>query len=72
MSLGVVGGLVLLGLVLAWRGWRRTASAALVLALGTLWVVGYRPVPQWMLDGLQTGFSTRPSGGWAAAPPRRD
>jgi len=65
MSLGVMGGLVLLGLVLAWRGWRRTALAALVLALGTLWVVGYRPVPQWMLDGLQTGFSTEASGAWA-------
>ncbi|HEU4669673.1 MAG TPA: YdcF family protein [Dyella sp.] len=64
MSLGVVGVLVLLGLLLAWRGSRRAAVAALLLALGTLWVVGYRPLPQRMLDGLQDGFSARVEGDW--------
>lgn len=65
MSLGVLGILLVLGLVLAWRGSRRTGVAVLLLALGTLWGVGYRPVPQRMLDGLQDGLSTQVSGTWA-------
>ncbi|AND68318.1 hypothetical protein ATSB10_08640 [Dyella thiooxydans] len=65
MSLGVLGILLVLGLVLAWRGARRTGVAVLLLALGTLWGVGYRPVPQRMLDGLQDGLSTQVSGTWA-------
>ncbi|MBU6248940.1 MAG: YdcF family protein [Xanthomonadaceae bacterium] len=65
MSLGVVGVLVLLGLVLAWRGSRRTAAIALGLALGVLWVVGCRPVPQRLLDGLQDGLPARVEGAWA-------
>ncbi len=65
MSLGVLAVLLLLGWVLAWRGIRRMALTALLLALGTLWVVGYRPVPQEMLNGLQDGFSSEVAGAWA-------
>jgi len=66
MSQGVLGVLLLLALLLIWRGRRRGAMAVLLLALAGAWAVGCWPVPQWMLDGLQNRYADQASGTWAA------
>lgn len=65
MSLALCCALVALGLLLVWRGRRRGACMVLVLGLGALLAVGGGPVPQAMLDGLQSGYTAQAGDRWA-------
>ena len=66
MSQGVLGVLLLLALLLIWRGRRRGAMAVLLLAVAGVWAVGCWPLPQWMLDGLQNRYADQAGDTWAA------
>ncbi|HET6431036.1 YdcF family protein [Dyella sp.] len=65
MGLAVLGMLLLAALVLGWRGRRRGAQALLLAALGVLLAIGTGPLPQTLLDALQSPYDSRVEGPWA-------
>ncbi|HEX7324055.1 MAG TPA: YdcF family protein [Rhodanobacteraceae bacterium] len=65
MSMNVLVVLVLLGLILRSARWRRTGSAALVLAAALFIVEGCGWLPAWLLHGLQAPYAQRPAIAWA-------
>ena len=65
MSMDVLIVLVLLGLALRALKWRRTAGAALWLAVLLFLATGCGLLPAWLLDSLQEPYARRPTIAWA-------
>lgn len=65
MSMDVLIVLVLLGLALRALKWRRTAAAALWLAVLLFLATGCGLLPAWLLGNLQGPYARRPTIAWA-------
>lgn len=65
MSLALLVVLFLGAVLLAWRGRRRAAGAVLLIALVATVAIGDGPLPQLMLDGLQSDYASQAGDHWA-------
>ncbi len=60
MTVPLISILAALGAGFIWLGWRRSGYTFMVAALASLIVVGCGPLPRWLLEDLQTGYSAHP------------
>lgn len=66
MVLAMLSGLLVVSVLLAWRGHRRWAVGVSGAALGLCLLAACGPLPRWLLARLQPPRVTAPANGWAA------